>query len=279
MRTLFFIVILFILSGASGNAQGNISDFLIMQDIGKYKFFEGWLFHGGLVGAPRVTEQGNSSEGFYTLYTVGYDGGKGNASPDVEIQVHQNTQWLEHKLQREFRETLEDEKLGQRGSSSIIKKFGNSRVLNAAWGGGVYVWLHNNLVVQIQYRDPKYVEPEPLEVIEAYLQKWPPTYPTEETKLIAGTEQWIKDEMEYLLWVSDRWFVQYDAGKEALKHATWNIKDSLDDFLRYRAKYFDENLDEERIAVKNADEPTLRTKLKEYQQWLAENKDKALVGL
>jgi len=278
MRIIFIMIISLVLVVEVSGQEG-LSGYLILQNISNYEPYEGYQDRGRLIGAPEMKNMGNDVEGRYESYRAIYSIDEEHAVPKIEIQVHQNTQWLEHNLQRDFRDTVDDETLGLRDSSSVIKNIGNLRFFNAATGGGQYSWLHNNLWISIEYNDLQLVEPEPLEVVEAYLQKWPPTYPTEETKLIAGTEQWIKDEMEYLLWVSDRWFVQYDAGKEALKHATWNIKDSLDDFLRYRAKYFDENLDEERIAVKNADEPTLRTKLKEYQQWLAENKDKALVGL
>lgn len=276
---IFLAIVLQLSLSTNLSAQENLNEYLVMHNIGSYEIYKGYQDRGMLIGSPEMKNMGNDIEGRYESYRAIYSIDEEHAVPKVEIQIHQNTQWLEHNLQREFRDTVDDETLGLRFPSAIVKKLVNSRLFNTRSGGGRYAWLHNNLWIEINYTDLQLVEPEPLEVVEAYLQKWPPTYPTEATKLIAGTEQWIKDEMEYLLWVSDRWFAQYDAGKETLKEAMWEVKDKLDDFLRYRAKYFDEDLDEERIAIKNANESTLRTKLKEYQQWLAENKDKSLSGL
>lgn len=164
---------------------------------------------------------------------------------------------------------------------AVLRIINGNRVFN--WGAGSYTWLSGtNIVVRIEYTDLTGSKPEPLDVVKAYLQKFPSsiTLTDAEAKSRAHSEIWIKDEMDRRLWLCDKWFYQLQLGKVQQGEVFQGSVKSMNVFLDYREKYY---------GIKAADEKNLlatylntnngtgiKAKLKEYKDWWNLNKDKAI---
>lgn len=165
---------------------------------------------------------------------------------------------------------------------AIIKRLvvGGDRIFSIRMGGGSYMWVSNNVVVNIDYTDMQGGKPEPREVILAYLQKFPSTIPTTLILDKAHDVQWIKDEMDRRLWLCDKWFVQVTLGKTDQKTALQNIVKSLQVFLDYREKYYGIKAADDKNLIAgyliNNDGTNIKAKLTEYKNWWVVNKDKAI---
>ena len=148
----------------------------------------------------------------------------------------------------------------------------------ADWGGH-YRWLNNNVVVDISYTDLYKQKPEPLEVVKAYLAKFPSTIPS---MTIDNTHNilWIKDEIDRRLWLCDKWNLQFQAGKATQKDLIYNLVRSMKVFLNFRQKYFSvaaqADLDLLSGYQRNNDIASLQTKLSEYKGWWEKNKGKGI---
>jgi len=96
---------------------------------------------------------------------------------DVQVTQHagaDSDQWLLHEVESSFRGREKEGWLGQglRGSTSIREINGN-KIFD--YGNIDYRWISNNVVIYIHYTDLEGTKPEPLEIVQAYLTKFPPT--------------------------------------------------------------------------------------------------------
>jgi hypothetical protein len=138
----------------------------------------------------------------------------------------------------------------------------------------------NNVVVDIRYTDLQKTKPEPLEIVNAYLRKFPSTIPSTLVADRAHDEQWIKEEMERRLWLCDKWFLQTQMGKVELNDALKTIVDHMNTFLDYRDKYYGIAASTEKNTLEGyldkKDGTSIKTKLAEYKNWWNVNKTRSI---
>ena len=163
---------------------------------------------------------------------------------------------------------------------AIIRKIGTNRFFWIGLGGGSFMWLSNNVVVKVSYRSIQGGKPEPLEVVQAYLQKHPSTIPSTFVFDQAHHIQWIKDEMDRRLWLCDKWFMQLQLRKVEEKQVYQESVESMTVFLDYREKYYNLKAADEKNLLAgylNTNNGTgIKAKLKEYKDWWTVNKGKAI---
>ena len=289
MKKAILVIAILLIPIASHSQE--IGDYLILEDIGPYKIaMPEKLFPGEPPsGGPRSYEgpgilgaTGHFTDHNYRTYTAIYLGANDDlASPTVEVTQHvggNSDRWLAHEAERDFRNYY-----GLPGDSYVMRNIEGNTVMAIGAGGWDYRWLSGNKLIHIEYTDLMMTEPEPLEVVKAYLAKHPSTLPsmtsadlrTEENKT-----KWIKDEMERRLWLSDKWLAQLQAGKTQISYALKEIVEHLEVFLDYREKYYGISAGEEKqilygyLQALNGTE--IRKKVTQYKQWCAENQTKRI---
>ncbi len=271
-RALLLSLVFLFISIAYAQTAG---DYLILQDIGRYKLTKGFLFRGRIVGAePKMSRAGDDVSGYYTSYETSYAGGEGYSAPKVEVSIYESTQWLLHEVEDTFRKNPEQDNF--RG---VIREINGNRIFTYRRGTH-YSWISNNIVVDIRYTDLQKTKPEPLEIVSAYLQKHPSTIPVMVMDKVHD-EIWIKDEMERRLWLCDKWIMQYDAGKTDLNTTIQTVVKHMEVFLNYREKYYGMKAYDEKVALLNYksqnDLTSIKNKLTEYKNWWSVNKGKAII--
>jgi hypothetical protein len=139
---------------------------------------------------------------------------------------------------------------------------------------GDYSWLNNDVVVHIEYTDLLGTKPEPIEVVQAYLKKFPSTIKltNEEAKGNAHKTQWIKDEMDRRLWLCDKWNARYKAGKATQSDYVYHMDHNMVVFLKFREKYFGgvdakKEIKALRGYIIANDLKAISNKLSEYKSW------------
>lgn len=270
------------------------ADYLILQDINGYIFrtqtndfftgepktVPGYSTRGGagiLAGADHFNLDHTD-----TTYETDYI--NRDIRLDVEVKVTQHAgsdsdKWLLHELEKAFRDSdNEGGTLGQLHKGSRLTAIGTGKVYRYL---GTYRWVSNNVVVVID--SSNFRKPEPLEVVQAYLQKIPSTIPSTLVLDKAHDEQWIKDEMDRRLWLCDKWFEQLQLVKVEQKQVLEEAVKSMNVFLDYREKYYgvkagdEENMLQGYLAAK--DGTNIRNKLSEYKTWWTANKSGSLIGI
>ena len=141
-------------------------------------------------------------------------------------------QWLLHEVEDGFRDSnlLEDHVHNE----TIIRNISGNSIIYFEYGGRVYSWLSvNNVVIKID--GGAVTNPEPIEIVQAYLAKYPSTImlTNAELKSHAHSVLWLRDEMERRVWLAEKWvpLAKTDASKID------NVVKSLKIFLKYREKY------------------------------------------
>lgn len=270
----------------------NPSDYLILQNIDSYKFItqsknpitkkvktiDGyWIFSnsGSLMGTGHFVLD-HDDKTYETVYESDV------TDLGVKVQVTQHTggdsdRWLLHEIEDGFRrsKTLK----ATYSAPNPIRIIDN----NTIWfQWGVYTWLSNNIVVKIEYTDLQGTKPEPLEVVKAYLAKFPSTITltNADAKASAHNIQWIKDEIDRRLWLCDKWNAQFQSGGVTQADLIYNLVRSIKVFLNYRQKYFGESAADELAAIggynRNNDLASIQTKLTQYKTWWNANKGKSI---
>ena len=213
-------IIMFTALYALNVRAAEISDYLILQDIGPYRLcrpeqvFPGEPPVGGarsFAGSGIVAAAGHMRDHADQTYTVMYIGGNGLPSSKVEVTQHAGSdsdQLLMHEVEASYRDGEDsDGRLGLLSGSGIkVREISGSKLLYWGLGGGSYTWISGQKVIKIEYTDLQRTKPEPLEVIQSYLQKHPSTVTVTEAELKgnAHNEKWIKDEMDRRLWLCDK---------------------------------------------------------------------------
>jgi len=269
----------------------NISDYLVLQDIGLYKLDKPEkVFQGEPpIGGPRTYDGSgiiggadHFSDHKDVTYEVMYIGGGGYPSPTVQVTQHiggDSDRWLLHEVEDSYR-TDETERLGLLTNGAILRRIDGNRVFWVGLAGGSFMWMNKNVVIRIAYRNIQGGKPEPLEVVKVYLEKFPSTIPTTLALDNAHDQQWIKDEMERRLWLCDKWFLQYQMAKVELSESLQAIVKSMNVFLDYRERYYGIKAQDEKIAlmgyVDSRNGTAIKSKLSDYRSWWTGNKNKAI---
>jgi hypothetical protein len=264
-----------------------IEDYLILGDIGPYKLSRPQAFFPGEppTGGPREYDRSGilaATDHFPDhadkTYEVMYIGGNGIPSPTVQVTQHagvDSDRWLLHEVEMTYQKART---LGATyAAPNIVQVINGNKIL---FMRGHYKWISNNVVVAIDFTDLTGSKPEPLEVVQAYLQKFPSTIPSTLVLDDAHKIQWIKDEMERRLWLCDKWFMQLQLGKVLENQTLQESVKSMNEFLDYREKYYgisaasEKNLLAGYLSTNNG--TGIRSKLAEYKTWWQANKTVAI---
>jgi hypothetical protein len=275
---LFVLLVLFPLSVYSQT----VPNYLIDADIGQYsRSYPGACPKGSgvLAGAGHFKIDHTDYACDIRYYNEAIDLG-------VEVQVTQHTggdsdKWLLHELEDSYRSN-DQSRPGLLSRGAVIKRLvsGGDRIFSIRMGGGTYAWISNNVVIVITYRAFQGNQPEPREVIQAYLQKFPSTIPTTLALDQAHDIQWIKDEMDRRLWLCDKWSAQLQAGTVQQKDAFQAEVKSMGVFLDYREKYYGIAATTEKNLLagylNTNDSTNIQAKLAEYKTWWNEHKNDSI---
>ncbi len=264
-----------------------ISEYLILQDIGSYKLDRPEKIFAGEppIGGPREYDSsgilagaGHMPDHLDKTYEVMYIGGDELPSPTVQVTQHagsESDRWLLHEVERGFRRGEYEENM----TSARFRSIEGNNIFYSGLGGGTYRWVSNNVVINIEYTDLYKEKPEPIEVVRAYLRKFPSTIP-DMTIDRAHNEKWIKDEMERRLWLCDKWFYQLQLKKVELRKTLREVVDHLNVFLDYRERYYGVKATDEKNLLweylQANDGTSIKRKLKEFKDWWSNNKEKAI---
>ncbi len=289
-NNIIILLLVLLLIPSIGFAQ-SYSDYLILQNINPYKLETAQKVVGGYIGGPRVFDGPGaiaptdhfSPDHTDKTYEAYYEGGSTLASATVQVTKHSGSdsdKWLAHEVERGFRDT--DKLESGPDEDSMVREVSVLKVF--FYGGGVvgYRWFSNNIVVNIQYTNLGGPKPEPLEVVKAYLAKFPSSIVMSdiEFKARAHNETWIKDEMDRRLWLCDKWFMQLQLKKVEEKQVYLESVNSMNIFLDYREKYYgmkatdDKNLLTGYLSTNNG--TGIKTKLTEYKNWWSVHKSDAI---
>jgi len=271
----------------------SVSDYLILQDIGDFKFItETKDFVTGQVKtipgyairtAPGILVVTNHFDLDHNDVTYETDYLNRGSKVSVEIQVTQHAgadsdRWLPHEVDMDFRNYY-----GIPGRSYGPRQIDGHTILEDAVGGRIYRWLSGNKVITIQYRDSQITRPEPIEVVRAYLAKHPSTLPPMKLVDLRSAEnkiQWIKDEMERRLWLCDKWFLRLQTGKSESTETLRTVVKYLEIFLNYRERYYGIKAKDEMVTLVGyldaKDGTSIKNKLSEYKTWWTVNKTRSI---
>jgi hypothetical protein len=290
-----FITICISFITVEGRAFTTLSECLITKDIGIYSFDTESTNIGkgsgvvGLAGHFDLNHEDSVCTGEYSnineIRGMPIEEARQKII-GVEVQVTQHAgsdsdKWLLHEVESSFRGREKEGWLGQglRGSASVREINGN-KIFD--YGNIDYRWVSNNVVVYIHYTDLEGTKPEPLEIVQAYLRKFPSTITLTETEIKskAHNEQWIKDEMERRLWLCDKWFMALQLQKTELDKVLRESVEHMNVFLDYREKYYGIKASTEKQLLwkylQAKDGTAIKNKLTEYKTWWNENKDKPI---
>jgi hypothetical protein len=287
MKKIMILLLLLLLLPVTSFSQ-EIGDYLILQDIGGYKYRPKptkriYGSSGVLIGAGHF-DLDHDDITYETRYIM--------SEPilGVEVKVTQHAgrdsdKWLLHEVEDSYRDG--DDSKGRLGLLSgvgvKIRQIDGNKVFYWGLGGGSYTWVSGLYkVIEIKYVDLQRRKPEPLEVIKAYLSKHPSsmTLTDIELKSAAHNEQWIKEEMERRLWLCDKWLLQVQMGKVQLSDALRTIVDCMVVFLDYREKYYGMSAKDEKVGLYGylsaKDGTSIKNKLTEYKNWWNVNKARSI---
>jgi hypothetical protein len=207
-----------------------------------------------------------------TTYRISYYDLSIRSGAKVQVTRHagvDSDQWLLHEVEMDFRENY-----GTPGDCYVMRQIDGNTIMADGIGGWFYRWVSNNTVINIQYNDSQMTKPEPLEVVRAYLAKYPSTLSlmtSADLREDANRAKWIKDEMGRLLWLCDRWFIWQSGGNISIGDALEKVVKYLSYFLDYRQKCYSISSDEAKTeleaALRSGDNTLISARLNDYKQW------------
>jgi len=269
----------------------DICNYLILDDIGNYKYITQTKNPltkeiKKIPGYTIISGPGNlAATGHFcldhadTTYEIEYESDITDIGVEIQVSQHAGSdsdKWLLHEVERGFRRGDYEEDM----TSARFRNIDGNYIFYSGLGGGTYRWLNNNKVINIEYTDLYKQKSEPLEVINAYLEKFPSTI--NEIIIDAGhNEQWIKNEIDRRLWLCDKWFQHLSEGKTELYDTLKEVNDNLEVFLDYRKKYYEIDAFDEKKALSGylvaKNEQAIRKKLEKYKEWWNKNKSKPII--
>jgi hypothetical protein len=262
------LIMLLLLVLPTSGYGGSAEEFLILQDIGGYRNMgKGGGLGSGILAATGHFNKDHADESYSTMYYSDVS----ELGLNVQVTRHagvDSDQWLLHEVEDSYRDP-EYNNLGLAIQGARIRNFNGGNII--ALRGNSYSWISNNTVIVISYTDLEGTKPEPLEVVQAYLEKYPSTLPEGFVFNAAHDEQWIKDEMSRRLWLGEKWFAWQSGGNVEMSKALDEVVDHLEEFLDYRQRYFGMNADQEKMeliaAKRSNDDVAIKAKLTQYKQW------------
>ena len=276
--TLIGTVIFSMLIGGIALAQ-EMSNYLITSNIGDFIASTNPTSGAGpgvAVGADHFYHDHTDM-----TYRISYYNLQTKVGPEVQITQHtggDSDKWLLHEVDREFRNYY-----GIPGKSYGPRQIGGQTIIENLVAGGSYRWISGTKVIVIEYHDSQMTKPEPIEVIQAYLQKHPSTmqaFTLEALRSTVNKTTWIKDEMDRRLWLCDKWFMQLQLKKVEEKQAYQESVKSMNIFLNYREKYYGMSAANEKSLLagylKTNNGTGIKNKLAEYKNWWMANKTGAI---
>jgi len=199
----------------------------------------------------------------------------------VQVTEHSggdSDRWLLHEAEMEFRNYF-----GFPGDSYVIREIDGHRIIAAGIGGWAYRWLSGNHVIHIEYTDLQMTKSEPLQIVEAYLAKYPSTLPPMTSERLRSSEdisEWVKNEMERTLWLCEKWFHKYESDGREAERAIREVQGFLETFLRYQEEFFPEEIEDLEMRLLEiyfaADIRGLRDLHSAYDRWWKESKDRCI---
>lgn len=288
-KILFAIAVLCAVPSLRVNAS--TTDYLILNNIGSYEINQSQVVFPNepAVGGPQMTDGPGILSGvdhFFDhddkTYQVRYIGVNRNPSPKVQVTQHagaDSDKWLLHEVEDAYRSNT-DERMGLISQGTRIREINGNKIIGMRGSG--YTWVCNNVIIDVSYTDLQGNKPEPLEIIQAYLAKYPSriTVAPAEFKSAAYNVQWIKDEMERRLWLCDKWSMQLQLGKVSQRDMLEALVKHMKVFLNYRQKYYGVKATDDITAISTAlqanDGTTIKSKLAEYKSWWNANKGKSI---
>lgn len=272
-----------------GSGFASLNDCLIQSDIGKYNFETQNARMGRGSGVIGMTGHFNKDH-TDTVCTAEYsniseirglpiqDAEEKIISIDVQVTQHSSgdsDKWLLHEMEIAFQK---NRTLGASYAAPNPLREINGNKIFFMWGH--YKWISNNVVLAIDFTDLSGTKPEPLDIVQAYLQKFPSTISSSLVLDDAHKIGWIKDEMERRLWLCDKWFSQLQLKKVEEKQAYKESVKSMSVFLDYREKYYGIKASDEKYLLtsyQNTSNGTkIKAKLAEYKDWWTANKEKGI---
>lgn len=273
-------IIIILLLPAIVYAQ-DLSNYLILSDVGEYKYrprrtLETYGNSGALISAGHF-----DLDHADILYETHYIHPVTILSVDVQVTQHigaDSDKWLLHEVEDSFRDGNID-KLGLLTKGTRLKDINGKKYVSLRGSG--YAWISNYVVVEILYSDLNGNKPEPTEVIQTYLQKFPSTISSSLVFDSVHDVQWIKDEMDRRLWLADKWFVHIQSSDPKNGNKLKSLTDSMVIFLDYREKYFSVNAKNEKIALETMllqnNIIAIQAKLTEFKTWWSEHKGNSIM--
>ncbi|MEE9912057.1 MAG: hypothetical protein K4571_10075 [Deltaproteobacteria bacterium] len=258
----------------------NVNEYLITKDIGSYSK----ITRGGATGSILTGADHFAIDHSDTALGIAHVNDATKMWVDVQVTQHigvDSDKWLLHEVEDNYRDE-EYETLGQLIDCAVMRRIDNNRVLWIGIGGGTFRWIRNNIVVSISYTDLQGTKPEPIEVVKAYLAKFPSTITAidAEFKSKAYNIKWIKEEMERRLWLCDKWSMQLQLGKVSQQDMLEALVKHMKVFLNYRQRYYGVKAADEINAISTAlqanDGTTIKNKLSIYKSWWIANKEKSI---
>jgi hypothetical protein len=242
MRRSLISALLFLLFEGVAYSQ-TADDYLILQDIGRYKSTIGreFVLMGKVYkGGPLVSRLGDEVSGYYMAYETDYEGGEGYSAPTVQVRLHTSTQWLGHEVEGGYR--TEKTMDATFSAPNPVREIDGQRIFQLK--RRAYSWVSGgNKVINITYTDLTGTKPEPIEIIQAYLAKYPSsiTLTNEEAKSPSHTESWLRNEMERRVWLMEKWAGVGNADVLKQAEAMRTILTHVEVFAKYRQKYLGED--------------------------------------
>ena len=257
----------------------NANDYLIASDIGSYRKITG--------GGPASSVLAGTDH-FYldhndTSWGIAYVNDSQKIWIDVKVNPHtggDSDRWLLHEIEDSYRDGDEHAKLGLLIQATRLREINGNKIIGRRGNG--YTWISNNVVIDVSYTDLKGNKPEPLEIVQAYLAKFPSSITITDAVFKSSDYniKWIKDEMDRRLWLCDKWNAQSQAGGVTQADLMVKLLENMDVFLKYRQKYFNVAAEAESNLLgtyhENNDLVSIQKKLTEYKTWWAKHKDKRI---
>ncbi len=278
-------------------SMADVSDYLILNEIGSYRIIketihpitkkivmrDGYTIEEEHAGVSLASIHFNVDHND-TTYGTYYESDVADLGVRVQITQHagaDSDQWLMHEIEDAYRDGNDKEgRLGLLTQGTRIRDIDGNKIIGMRGGG--YNWVSNSILVDVSYTDLYGTKPEPLEILKAYLAKYPSSMILTDTEFKSAThnEKWIKDEMGRRLWITGKWLEAHGAGTAELKDTLYNTYKSLEVFLRYREKYFEvgaiDHIREIYAFKKEGQVAGMQAKAQELDQWWQLNKNEEI---
>lgn len=183
------------MSYSTAHGFTNLGDCLVTTDIGKYIYDVKTARLGnaaGVVGGAdhfKIDHVDSICSGEYSninevrVYQTREEIVNHLVSVDVQVTQHtggDSDRWLLHEVEDSYRDGDDgDGRLGLFSGAGVkIREITGNKIIYWGLGGGSYTWISGQKIIEVKYTDLQRTKPEPIEVVQAYLAKFPSTITT-----------------------------------------------------------------------------------------------------